>query len=133
MQTSILERIKAGTGLVAIRRGMAGAGAEWETLNSLLPLYFTGEYDRWGPNVVHTDRTVNGLPWNIIQGFEPHVNCFALRSEPAIELAGTEVSVSERSILVDFDYARIGALFPLLGRAVYEGAGRVLDFVSGAA
>ena len=131
VRTAILERIAGGTGLVAIRRGTAGTDPESETLNSLLPLDFTGQYDMWGPNVVHTDGTVNGLPWNVIQGFEPHVNGFALRSEPTITLAGTEVPVSERSVLVHFDYGRTGTLFPLLARAVYEGAGRVLDFVWG--
>ena len=67
LQANILARVQNGTGLVVIRRGDVPA-----PLHGLLPLSFRdgSDYHSVGPLLPADDRTVRGLPWTILPGFE---------------------------------------------------------------
>lgn len=117
LQEGIRARVQAGTGLVVIRRGDVGLASgnpnpEANELKTLLPLLFQSGSDFHGPLQPGNDRTVRGLPWEIVPGFGPSINGYNPQT-------GAQV-------LVSIDYA--GQPMPLLARTTY-GTGRVLDLV----
>jgi hypothetical protein len=116
LQTEILNRIQAGTGLVCVRRGNPAGpqpppvGTPTERLQTLLPLTVSSTSDFLGEWRPSSDATVQGLLWSVMA--DPgRIFRFAAR-------AGVQ------TLLEIFTSGRVR--LPVLARTTY-GTGRVLD------
>lgn len=110
LQSNILARVAAGTGLVVIRRGEpVGPTSATADLDALLPLGVVNESDYQGFCQPIDDRTIRGLPWEIL---------------PASGRIFKYSARSNAEVLLKINYG--SEQLPLLARSTAAG-GRVLD------